>query len=77
MVLRDGLSTTVSGLVVGIALAMIGTRAMTSLLFGVTPLDAVAFASGPFVLFGVACAACLIPARRATGIAPSEALSGE
>jgi predicted permease len=76
MVLRDGLSTTVSGLVVGIALAMIGTRAMTSLLFGVTPLDAVAFASGPLLLFGVACGACLISARRATGIAPSEVLSG-
>ena len=50
---------------------------MTSLLFGVTPLDAAAFVSGPFVLFGVACAACLISARRATGIAPLEALSGE
>ena len=50
---------------------------MVSLLFGVTPLDAVAFAAGPFLLVAVTCAACLIPARRATGIAPAEALQAE
>lgn len=77
MVLRDGLTTTVIGLAVGIALAVVASRAMASVLFGVTPLDPVAFTAGPFLLFGVACAACLISARRATGIAPTEALKAE
>jgi ABC-type lipoprotein release transport system permease subunit len=77
MVLRDGLTTTVIGLVVGMALAVVATRAMASILFGVRPLDGVAFAAGPFLLFAVACAACLVAARRATGIAPAEALNSE
>jgi hypothetical protein len=77
MVLREGLTTIMIGLVVGTGLAMVATRAMVSLLFGVTPLDAVAFAAGPFLLLAVSGAACLIPARRATGIAPAEALQAE
>jgi putative ABC transport system permease protein len=77
MVLRDGLTTVAIGLVAGMGLAMVATRAMTTVLFGVTPLDAIAFTAGPFLLLAVACAACLIPARRATGIAPAEALQAE
>lgn len=77
MVLRDGLTTTAIGLVVGVALAVVATRAMASVLFGVTPLDGIAFAAGPLLLFGVACAACLISARHATGIGPTEALKAE
>jgi putative ABC transport system permease protein len=77
MVLRDGLTTTVIGLVVGMVLATFATRAMASALFGVTPLDAIAFSAGPLLLFVVACVACLIPARRAVGIDPAEALRVE
>ena len=77
MVLREGLTTTVTGLAVGVALATFATRAMASALFGVTPLDAVAFSAGPLLLFVVACVACLIPARRAVGIDPAEALRAE
>ena len=65
------------GLVVGVALAAGVTRIATSVLFGVTPLDAVAFAAGPFLLLAIACAACLISARTATGIAAAEALKVE
>ncbi|MDP9322179.1 MAG: ABC transporter permease [Acidobacteriota bacterium] len=77
MVLREGLTTTVTGMAVGMALATFATRAMASALFGVTPLDAVAFSGGPLLLFVVACVACLIPARRAIGIDPAEALRAE
>lgn len=62
------------GLVIGVAAAAVGTRAMASVLFGVTPLDRVAFSVGPLLLFVVACAACLIPAWRASGIDPTTAL---
>jgi putative ABC transport system permease protein len=77
MVLREGLTTTVIGLAVGVVLATFATRAMASALFGVTPLDTVAFSAGPLLLFVVACVACLIPARRAVGIDPADALRVE
>jgi predicted permease len=77
MVLREGLTTTVTGMAVGMGLATLAARAMASALFGVTPLDALAFSAGPLLLFVVACGACLIPARRAVGIDPAEALRAE
>jgi predicted lysophospholipase L1 biosynthesis ABC-type transport system permease subunit len=77
MVLREGLTVTVIGLVVGVAVAALSMRAMASVLFGVTPLDSVAFSVGPFLLLVVTCAACLIPARRAASIDPAKALRAE
>jgi putative ABC transport system permease protein len=77
IVLREGLTMTVIGLVAGVGLATFATRAMASALFGVTPLDPVAFSAAPLMLLVVACAACLIPARRAAAIDPAEALRAE
>ena len=77
MVMREGLTMTLIGLAAGIALAAALTRAMASALFGVTPLDAVAFSIGPLLLVAIACIACLIPARRALAIDPGEALKAE
>jgi putative ABC transport system permease protein len=77
MVLREGLTVTVIGLVVGAAVAAVSMRAISSVLFGVTPLDSVAFSIGPLLLLVVACAACVIPARRAASIDPSRALRAE
>jgi putative ABC transport system permease protein len=77
MVMREGLTMTLIGLAVGIALAAGVTRTMASALFGITPLDAVAFSIAPLLLVTVACVACLIPARRALAIDPGEALKAE
>jgi putative ABC transport system permease protein len=80
MVMREGLTMTLVGLAVGVALAAGVTRTMASALFGITPLDAMAFASAPLLLVAVAYIAyiaCLIPARRALGIDPGEALKAE
>jgi ABC-type antimicrobial peptide transport system permease subunit len=49
-------------------------RAMSSLLFGVSPNDQLTFAAVPVLLGMVAMAACFIPARRATRVSPVEAL---
>jgi ABC-type antimicrobial peptide transport system permease subunit len=77
MVLREGLGTTMVGLVLGIGVAALVMRATADLLFGVAPLDVVAFSVAPLLLVVVAFAACLLPAWRAATIDPVAALSAE
>ena len=77
LVLREGLVLTVAGLALGLGAALAVTRLMASLLFGVEPLDAVAFSVAPLAMLGVAIFACLEPARRAAEVDPAEALRSE
>lgn len=77
LILRSGLSLVFVGAVVGLAGAYAITRVMASLLFEVAPTDAMTFALVPAVLFVVALAACLVPARRATKVDPLVALRYE
>jgi predicted permease len=74
MVLRQGISLVLIGLAMGMAGAVILTRALTTLLFGVQPTDALTFVGVSMVLVAVAAAACLIPARRAASVDPMVAL---
>ena len=73
-VLRQGLGLAVTGVACGVALAAAGTRYMASLLYQVTPLDAVTFTAVPVVLLAVAAAASLVPALRAIRVSPTVAL---
>jgi putative ABC transport system permease protein len=50
------------------------TRYLTTLLFGVKPIDTVTFIAVAVVLAAVVFVACLVPARRAAKIDPLEAL---
>lgn len=77
LVLRQGMVLTGLGLVAGLAGAVALTRLVTSLLFGVEPLDAWTFISVPVVLGLVALLACFLPARRATRVDPITALRYE
>jgi len=77
LVLRQGLLVTAAGLGLGLAGAAAVARLLASLLFGVTPFDAVAFGTAPALLLGVAVGACLLPAWRAASVPPTEALRGE
>jgi len=74
MVLRHGLRLVVIGLVAGAAGALALSRAMSGLLYGVTPTDAPTFAATAAVLVSIAALACLIPARRASTVDPMVAL---
>lgn len=77
LILRNGLVLTLIGIAVGLGGAAALTRLMSSLLFGVTPTDAVTFALVTAGLLLVALFACFLPARRATKVDPLVALRYE
>jgi ABC-type antimicrobial peptide transport system permease subunit len=63
-----------TGLAIGLAGALVLTRLLTTLLFGIQPTDGVTFVVVSMVLIAVAAVACLIPARRAASVDPMVAL---
>jgi putative ABC transport system permease protein len=77
MVLGQGLRTIFIGVVIGITGALTLTRAVASLLFGVTATDPLTFGGVTLLLVGAALLACYIPARRATKVDPIVALRCE
>jgi putative ABC transport system permease protein len=77
LILRQALFLAVIGIVAGSIVALMVTRFMANLLFGVGPADPVTFAVIPTVLIAVTLAAAYIPARRAMKLDPLMALRAE
>ena len=77
MFVREGAALTLAGLMVGLAGALAAGRWISSLLFSVTPADPATLAIVVCALAGAAACATYLPARRAAGIDPSEALKAE
>jgi predicted permease len=77
MVLGQGLGVAAAGLLVGIGGALWASRALTGLLYGVSPNDPLLLFSTAVVLLVVAAVASLAPARRATAVDPATVLSSE
>jgi putative ABC transport system permease protein len=77
LVLRKGLTLAVIGVVLGLGAALWLTRLLASLLFGVSPTDALTFTAVATLTVGVALLACYLPARRATRVDPLIALRNE
>lgn len=77
LVLKQGMTFVLLGEVVGILGALAVTKLLSGLLFGVTPTDALTFATVAISLFLVALLACYVPARRATKVDPLKALRYE
>jgi predicted permease len=77
LVVSQGLRLILAGIALGIATAMLLTRLIAGLLFGISPLDPITFAGIPLLLGGVALLACYLPARRAARVDPMTALRTE
>jgi putative ABC transport system permease protein len=77
LLLKESLWLVAGGVVLGTAGAALATRALRTMLFGVSTLDAVTFVGAALVLGAVAMLATYVPARRASRIDPMEALRYE
>ena len=77
MFVYRGMMLSIVGIAVGASVAAGVTRWMSSLLFGVTPVDAATFATAASVLVIAALAASYIPARRAAAVDPVQTLTAQ
>ncbi len=77
LVMRDGLSLTAAGLVLGLGLSALAVRAIDSFVFGGGGFDLPIVAAAFVALFVEATAATWLPAYRATRTAPSLTLQSE
>jgi predicted permease len=77
MVLRDSLLMTAIGVAMGVPLALLVGKALTSSLYGVKPYDFAIYLFAAFGVAAVAITASLVPARRAAAVDPLTALRSE
>jgi predicted permease len=77
MVLRQGMELTVAGSILGLFGALLSTRVMSSLLFGVSTTDLRTFSAVTVILIATAAIASAVPAMRATRVDPVVALRDE
>jgi putative ABC transport system permease protein len=77
MIVGQGAKLAVLGVAIGAAAALLLTREMQSLLFGVSPFDPMTLGVVAAGLVAVALVACWLPARRAAGVDPMTALRHE
>jgi macrolide transport system ATP-binding/permease protein len=77
LVLVHGLKLTIIGAALGLFGAFLATRAITSVLYGVSATDPLTFGLVSVLLIGVALVASYVPARRATKVEPLIALRNE
>ncbi len=74
LVVRESLWLVALGAALGLPLALVASHALSGLLYGVSPADPITFLAVPLVLAMVAVLASWLPARRAAGVDPIEAL---
>ena len=77
LVLREARRLVAAGLSLGLGAALIGARALESMIYEISTRDPVVFIGVPVLLAGVALLACVAPARRATNVDPMIALGAE
>jgi len=76
-VLAHALRLTTTGIVVGLLLSAIATRSLRSFLYGVSPVDPIAFSGAALVWIVISMLASYIPAQRAARVDPAISLRYE
>jgi predicted permease len=76
-IIREGLTLTVIGILVGLPLAFFAARALRALLFGIEATDAVSFGIAAVFFAALGALAGILPARRAATVDPVRALRAE
>lgn len=77
LIMKNGFALVLTGIMIGVGGALMLTRFLTTLLFGVTPTDRGTFVFVSLIFFVIAMVASLIPALRATRVDPLVALRYE
>ena len=77
MVMRQGMTLTLTGAALGLAASSLLTRVLSGQLFGVSATDPLTFLAAPMILIAIALVACVVPARRAVSVDPASALRAE
>ncbi len=77
LVLRGAGTLLVTGIVIGVGISLLTARLLHSFLFGVTQYDPLTLIAAPLLLLGVGALAAWLPARKAAGLEPMEALRTE
>jgi ABC-type antimicrobial peptide transport system permease subunit len=76
-VVGEGMALAGAGVAIGLAAALIGSRLLSSLVFGVTTTDPATYAGVTAAVLGVAALASLAPALRASRVEPIESLRAD
>jgi putative ABC transport system permease protein len=77
LIVRQGMTLTLLGVIIGLGGALVATQAIASQLFGVSALDVITYVAVTVILAAIAAIACGIPARRAARVDPMVALRYE
>jgi putative ABC transport system permease protein len=77
MIVRQGALVTIGGAIAGLAAALVGSRLLGSLLYGISARDPGVFTATTLALLAVAFVACWLPARRAARLNPLDALRAD
>jgi len=77
LIVRQGMTLAVIGVLIGLGGAVLSTRSLATLLFGISRLDPITYLGVIVLLLGVAAVACWIPARRAAAVDPIITLRAE
>jgi ABC-type antimicrobial peptide transport system permease subunit len=77
LIVKQGMALVALGLAIGLAAALMSGRAVRAMLYNVAPTDPVSLVAATVLLCGVALGACYLPARRAAGVHPLNALRHE
>jgi macrolide transport system ATP-binding/permease protein len=77
LILKQGMRPVILGLAIGFVACAAASRFLSIMLYGVSPIDPLTFATVSLFLTGIALLACYLPARRATRVDPMEALRYE